>query len=490
MTLLLTGCQENLLIANMINNNTDLTVNTLTTTNWSIIGGNLYIGGDIVSVDGINATGNIVPALNNTYNIGNSSNLWSNGFFNNITTNILRVNGTSNNTGNLIVGGILTTPNIAGGTSATTGTIQVATLRADYYVKNSATSWNAVNDVNGGIFAFKNNSVTYMLINSTTGNIGIGTTTPTNKLSLSFNAPTSDGLYITNTNSSVVGIMLAYGTTGSNNNLQVGTTSNHDMLLETNNNARIMIKNNGNIGIGTTNPSVTLNVVATQTGVAGTQYMGIINSCTGNPSGNATANTAYYCQNNLQQFSANYDARNISLAGQWNKATITATNNTLNAGYGIINEVRALGATGNTQNITTWFGQNQQITLDSNFIGTVSSMGGIINSFNVQNESAKVTNGYHLLFNTPTLTGNVTNMYGAYINAQTVTGKTTNAYAIYQAGKNDTNYFGGNVGIGTTIPSVKLEVNSTTIALYASDNSSRRMCLNITQSGVVSGYAC
>ena len=48
----------------------------------------------------------------------------------------------------------------------------------------------------------------------------------------------------------------------------------------------------------------------------------------------------------------------------------------------------------------------------------------------------------------------------------------------------------GNVGIGTASPSKKLEVNDTTIALYASNNSSRRMCLNVTSAGAVSAYPC
>ena len=61
-----------------------------------------------------------------------------------------------------------------------------------------------------------------------------------------------------------------------------------------------------------------------------------------------------------------------------------------------------------------------------------------------------------------------TNGYGLYI--VSATGTITNKFGIYQEGTNDKNYFAGNVGIGTSSPSQKLEVIGTTKLSSAAGN--------------------
>jgi hypothetical protein len=61
--------------------------------------------------------------------------------------------------------------------------------------------------------------------------------------------------------------------------------------------------------------------------------------------------------------------------------------------------------------------------------------------------------------------GTITNTYGVYIDSLTAGTQTNAAYGIYQAGT-DKNYFGGNVGIGTTNPGYKLQVNADGAGLY------------------------
>jgi len=54
--------------------------------------------------------------------------------------------------------------------------------------------------------------------------------------------------------------------------------------------------------------------------------------------------------------------------------------------------------------------------------------------------------------------GTITNSYGLIIRAPTTGGTVTNDYAIYQTSTSATNYFGGNIGVGTTAPAQKLDV--------------------------------
>ena len=66
-----------------------------------------------------------------------------------------------------------------------------------------------------------------------------------------------------------------------------------------------------------------------------------------------------------------------------------------------------------------------------------------------------ITNSYGIYLSQPTNVGTIGSHYGIYLEDQTVSG-TSNNFAIYSEG--GTNYFRGNVGIGTTSPSEKLEV--------------------------------
>ncbi|MEM7819713.1 MAG: tail fiber domain-containing protein [Candidatus Aenigmatarchaeota archaeon] len=56
-------------------------------------------------------------------------------------------------------------------------------------------------------------------------------------------------------------------------------------------------------------------------------------------------------------------------------------------------------------------------------------------------------------------TGILTNSYAVYIEPQKVTG-VTDGYGIYQAGANDRNYFAGSIGIGTTLPTGRLDIRN------------------------------
>ena len=75
-----------------------------------------------------------------------------------------------------------------------------------------------------------------------------------------------------------------------------------------------------------------------------------------------------------------------------------------------------------------------------------------------------VTANVYNLYTGPNLTAGttLTNLYNIYLEANGYPSSTvTNSFGIYQSGANDKNYFAGNVGIGASSPSAKLEVRPT-----------------------------
>jgi len=89
-----------------------------------------------------------------------------------------------------------------------------------------------------------------------TGNVGIGTTTPANKLSV---AAASGAVNVTVTNGTGT---QAVGVTSGNAGL-LGMTSNHELGIYTNNTVRMTIQAAGNVGVGTASPAVKFAISST-----------------------------------------------------------------------------------------------------------------------------------------------------------------------------------------------------------------------------------
>jgi hypothetical protein len=83
--------------------------------------------------------------------------------------------------------------------------------------------------------------------------------------------------------------------------------------------------------------------------------------------------------------------------------------------------------------------------------------------------TATVTDGYGVKLIGPTVaaTGTMTNYYAFRADAPTVTGTLTNRYGIWINDSLSTNYFAGNVGIGTSSPSARLQANNTINTVYS-----------------------
>ncbi len=96
--------------------------------------------------------------------------------------------------------------------------------------------------------------------------------------------------------------------------------------------------------------------------------------------------------------------------------------------------------------------------------GTINDLYGLVNIPAIN--SGTVTNSYGLDVWDPTGAGTLTNNYGVHVAPLT---KGANNFAIYTGGTTKS-YFGGNVGIGTTSPSEKLDVAGNSVVGRSPDS--------------------
>ena len=274
-----------------------------------------------------------------------------------------------------------------------------------------------------------------------TGNVGIGTTTPSQKLDVAGNAifrgdivsrDAYPSIYVDHSGTVMGGIRA-----DATNKLELKTLTTAPIVFQVNSSEKMRILDNGNVGIGTTNPSAPLHV----------------SKGTGNTYPTPSTNADVFIVENKN-----------SGAGVGGGMTIFADNGaTGNIYFGDEQSNQVAGITcdnfsGQTDLFFTTNGNNERLRIKGNGnvgIGTTApTQKTVISSDgNLSLDSSTVTNATLLLSNSDVA-------YGTYF------GSTPTGAGLIQQRRNASlvyyplslNPYGGNIGIGTTTPDYHLQV--------------------------------
>ncbi|MDO8565013.1 MAG: hypothetical protein Q7R67_00060 [bacterium] len=355
----------------------------------------------------------------------------------------------------------------------------------------TATSTTATSTISTGGFAVGTSN---FVVQQSSGNVGIGTTGPGAKLTVTSTVAGNlvSGEILATSGNNYAGNFQAGGT-GANKNVGVlaqayGGTTNYELFIEAlaagdNNyaiysNALAKSYFAGNVGIGTTAPDQPLRIVKAQNA---TTYLHMSNSTAGTAAGTAVLLSADSGDIVLKAFSGSFttSGQNVADAG------LIETSATLSGGLNI--------SAAGTQQIGFWQNGSEKMRIhtDGNVgIGTTGPLSKLhlVNGLTIASGVRVVDESVLLLAQadaTLDIVGDESGSFGAKFNlkeATAATGALVNTWGLYRttgASPRLTFSFGtnanavsntdmmtilsdGNVGIGTTAPTGKLEIRGTT----------------------------
>ena len=349
---------------------------------------------------------------------------------------------------------------------------------------NTSINWNEGstsisglgNNTTSDYLAFRTNSTQRVRIDSA-GWVGIGTTNPQTRLDVSGSiklgtgtcgASTQgsiqfDGTSIQYCNTSNAWTTLASGATGdvlrggntqASGTMIVGTNDAYPLAFETNNTNRITISPTGTVAIGSTGTTSQLNVssnIAAATTGNGASFEATSNS----NAGYTTLNGARFQMNNTWTGGATTVNGVYSYMDNYSSGTEVNSGNfyawSRYAGIPSVTAVRGkVDATVASSGTLT--GGDFSVSNVGN-TGTANGVRATISHGN----ATTLSNAYGVYTGITNTGTAITNSHGLYID--TVAG--TNRYGIYE-NSGGTNYFAGNVGVGTTAPSAGVHVKGST----------------------------
>lgn len=414
--------------------NLNLGLNFSTVANCAIQNANIYATTGTftanVSSGNLSTTGNL--SVTGNANVGNLGG--ARGVFSSTMTSTSTTTGAVVIAGGLgVVGNVNAAGNVSAGNLSATGATITGNVSAGNLSVTGVSNLGAVGNIkiSGGINAD---------VLSTDGAGNLTWITPT---AGTINTGTSGRLAYYSGATALSDISALTWTTGTNTLSLTGNLQATNLTVTSNvtvsGNLIYADATNSRIGVGTTSPSYKTHIYQVDTAFSGNTASGgnintnLYNQFLISPTSNPTVPLSYY--------------------GSWNESSYNSTANGTNVTI-ISSLVRALGI--NSGNVATLVGLSE--------VSRVTSSGNVTNSYGINTalnltSSGSVTTHYSLYIANPTKssTGNLVTNYGVYLESQT-TGNTTN-WGIYSAG--GSNYFGGNILVGTTTPSANLTVNGT-----------------------------
>jgi len=264
--------------------------------------------------------------------------------------------------------------------------------------------------------------------------VGIGTTSPSEKLDVNGNLLTRGDIVSRDTYPSIFvdhsGTVMGGIRADATNKLELKTLTTAPLSFQVNSSEKMRIQNNGNVGIGTTSPSSKLHIRDTSVPSSGDLITNKIYS-SGNAAANGNTRTGLDVETNRRG---------------WYNSDATAGNFKISSdnriGQSDLIGVKSL-ATVDVDNVYSNVAAGGSLTA---FYGKVST------TFTVG--SGPVSKAYGLRIDAPEVAVNseIGTYYGAYIDGASVSGTLTNKYALV------TEATAGNVGFGVTSPASKFEV--------------------------------
>lgn len=419
--------------------------------------------------------------------------------------------------------GGLTGLTFSGGPITTSGTLTLGgTLATGSGGTGSATTFTQGSVVFAGSAGVYSQNNSELFWNATTSSLGIGTASPSYKLDVNSTAAAPIRIARNGGTDANTGIQVQLATSywgvGAGSNDSFAITRN---TLDFANSATFNIDASGNLGIGTSSPSVKLQVAGAMkgdghavqsyvgangvptttnnvglllqnstalnsTGAAAVTLQGIVSAPQVShdaTAGTTTAQTTGFLANPTVTSSA--ATSNVSFRGFHSvtqRSYTTDTSSAINSIRGVdvmFGHTATLPSTANTNNVQGIFltGQMFSGTMNNRFSAvetlmqanpttgsiTVGSMAPIYantSTIGTGAGTASVVNYYGLAHVglTNGSNGTITNAYELYLGGIANSGTITNQYAIHQASTTLPNYFGGRVGIGTMNPRNKLDV--------------------------------
>ena len=293
--------------------------------------------------------------------------------------------------------------------------------------------------VMSSVHSWEDNNSNVALRITAGGNVGIGTDSPSQKLEVAGNIELGTGGYIYgDTTTSYLRLNTAVGSLLGYSNAYIGLGPSFVYNVGGSEKFRIQ-SSTGYVGIGTTSPSKKLTVNG-QTQFY--EYSG------------AHLTNAAHSNFNFDTLANNSSSLSGGSLGAFIKVTGSPTGAT---GTWSAIRSRAYGENtqGNTDNLINFFAEYRNYT-STNAVTLNHHAGLKVQSLGVGGLAT------------------VTNNYGVYLDVGTAA---TNNYGVYQAGASVKNFFQGNVGIGTTSPSEKLDVAGN-ISVYNSYAAGASLFLN------------